>query len=55
MIDNLGEDHARVVLMTLAETANNNSLLDEVEIWIASDMVKIFRREISMHPTIIIL
>jgi hypothetical protein len=50
MIDNLGEDHARMVLMTLAETANNKSLLDEVKIWIASDMLKIFRGAIDADP-----
>jgi hypothetical protein len=51
MIDNLGEDHARMVLMTLAETANNKALLDEVGLWMASDMVKIFRKEIDADPT----
>lgn len=52
MIDNLGEDHARMVLMTLAETANNKALLDEVGLWMASDMVKIFRKEIDVDPSV---
>lgn len=34
-----GENHLRLVLMTLAETANNKALLDEVGLWMASDMV----------------
>lgn len=34
-----GEGHLRLVLTTLAETANNNALLDEVGLWMASDMV----------------
>lgn len=52
MIDNLGEDHARMVLMTLAETANNKTLLDEVGLWMASDMVKVFRKEIDADPSV---
>ena len=35
-----GEHHLRLVLMTLAETANNKALLDEVGLWMASDMVR---------------
>jgi len=34
-----GETHLRMVLTTLAETANNKVLLDEVGLWMASDMV----------------
>lgn len=34
-----GVDHLRLVLTTLAETANNKVLLDEVGLWMASDMV----------------
>lgn len=34
-----GDAHLRMVLTTLAETANNNALLDEVGLWMASDMV----------------
>ncbi|UPT53375.1 hypothetical protein [Synechococcus phage Ssp-JY39] len=35
-----GEGHLRHVLTTLAETANNKALLDEVGLWMASDMVR---------------
>lgn len=35
-----GEEHLRLVLTTLVETANNKILLDEVGLWMASDMVR---------------
>jgi len=35
-----GEGHLRLVLTTLAETANNKVLLDEVGLWMASDMIR---------------
>lgn len=35
-----GENHLRLVLTTLAETANNKALLDEAGLWMASDMVR---------------
>lgn len=35
-----GEEHLRLVLTTLVETANNKILLDEVGLWAASDMVR---------------
>lgn len=35
-----GEDHLRLVLLTLSETANNKALLDEVGLWMASDMIR---------------
>ena len=35
-----GEDHIRLVLTTLRETANNHALLDEVGLWAASDMIR---------------
>lgn len=35
-----GESHLRLVLSTLAETANNKVLLDEVGLWMASDMIR---------------
>lgn len=34
-----GESHLRLVLSTLVETANNKILLDEVGLWMASDLV----------------
>jgi hypothetical protein len=36
-----GEDHIRMVMTTLRETANNQALLDEVGLWMASDMVRV--------------
>ncbi|AMS41179.1 hypothetical protein [Aminobacter aminovorans] len=35
-----GEGHLRLVLTTLAETANNKVLLDEVGLWMASDLIR---------------
>lgn len=35
-----GEDHMRLVLTTLRQTANNHALLDETGLWSASDMVR---------------
>ena len=35
-----GEDHARLVLSTLAETANNKACLDEVALWSVSDLIR---------------
>ncbi|MEO3387338.1 hypothetical protein [Mesorhizobium sp. CAU 1741] len=36
-----GEAHLRQVLTTLVETHNNKVLLDEVGLWMASDMVRV--------------
>lgn len=46
-----GEDHARIVLSTLAETSNNKMLLDEVGLWMASDMVRKCRALIENRAT----
>ena len=35
-----GEEHGRLALSTLRETANNHVLLDEVGLWCASDMIR---------------
>ena len=35
-----GEEHVRLALSTLRETANNHVLLDEVGLWCASDMIR---------------
>ncbi len=35
-----GDDHARFVVMTLAETANNKAFIDETSLWLVSDMVR---------------
>lgn len=35
-----GEEHTRLALTTLRQTANNHVLLDEVGLWCASDMIR---------------
>ncbi|MBX5238645.1 hypothetical protein HJC00_10020 [Rhizobium sp. NLR22b] len=35
-----GDAHARFVVMTLAETANNKAFIDETSLWVVSDMVR---------------
>ena len=35
-----GEAHARFVVMTLAETANNRAFIDETSLWLVSDMMR---------------
>lgn len=52
LIDRFGEGHARMVLMTLAETRNNLGRLDETGIWAASDMVLRFKEEIERDPSL---
>ncbi|GHC79487.1 hypothetical protein [Limoniibacter endophyticus] len=39
IIKRRGEPHARMVLGTLAETANNKAQLDETALWCVSDML----------------
>jgi hypothetical protein len=47
LIDNYGEEHARLVLMTLAETENNRGLVDRDCLWMTSDLVLKFKDEIE--------
>lgn len=35
-----GDAHARFVVMTLAETANNKAFIDETSLWVISDMAR---------------
>lgn len=35
-----GEAHARFVVMTLSETANNKAFIDETSLWVVSDMAR---------------
>ncbi|WP_245455758.1 hypothetical protein [Neorhizobium lilium] len=35
-----GDAHARFVVMTLAETANNKAFIDETSLWVVSDMAR---------------
>lgn len=39
-----GVDHARFVIMTLVETANNKTALDETGLWATSDIILAFRK-----------
>lgn len=52
IIERFGEEHARLVLMTLAETANNKALVDEVCLWMASDMIRAFHAEIEQDASL---
>ena len=47
ILDRWGMDHARLVMNTLAETANNRACLNEVGFWMTSDMVRFGRRIIA--------
>lgn len=51
ILRNYGEDHFRLVMSTLAETANNKACLDEFCLWMASDMVLANRHLIEKNPT----
>lgn len=52
IIDRYGEEHARLVLTTLADTVNNKATVDEVGLWMASDMVRAFRNEIERDASL---
>ena len=45
-----GEEHLRMVLMTLAETANNKACLDGAALWAASDLVRAYADVIEADP-----
>ncbi|NLS06262.1 hypothetical protein HGP14_23330 [Rhizobium sp. P32RR-XVIII] len=45
-----GEAHARFVVMTLSETANNKAFIDETSLWVISDMV---RAAAKNHPELV--
>ena len=45
-----GEAHARFVVMTLSETANNKAFIDETSLWVISDMV---RAAAKNYPSVI--
>lgn len=51
IIRKYGEDHARWVLRTLVETANNKALLDETCLWAVSDLVLAYWEDIQADPT----
>ncbi|ASY62504.1 hypothetical protein SJ05684_c10460 [Sinorhizobium sojae CCBAU 05684] len=52
IIERYGEEHARLVLTTLAETENNKAAVDEVGLWMASDMVRVFHAEIEQDASL---
>jgi len=44
IINRHGEEHARFVIMTLADCANNRAALDETGLWATSDIVLALRK-----------
>jgi len=44
IINRHGEEHARFVIMALADCANNRAALDETGLWATSDIVLAFRK-----------
>ncbi|MCE6073658.1 hypothetical protein GOZ89_09650 [Agrobacterium vitis] len=44
-----GEAHARFVIMTLVETADNRAALDETALWATSDIILAFKKN---HPAL---
>lgn len=52
LINKYGEQHARLVLQTLAETTNNKACVDEHCLWATSDLVRKFRKEIEQEATL---
>ncbi|MGV2071654.1 hypothetical protein ACQZ4Z_12950 [Agrobacterium vitis] len=44
-----GEAHARFVILTLVETANNRAALDETALWATSDIILAFKKN---HPAL---
>lgn len=44
IVNRYGFDHARFVIMTLADCANNKAALDETGIWATSDIVLAFKK-----------
>lgn len=51
ILRNFGEAHFRLVMTTLAETANNKALLDEYGLWMTSDLVHACRGIIDQDAT----
>ncbi|MDQ0320029.1 hypothetical protein QO002_002167 [Pararhizobium capsulatum DSM 1112] len=50
ILRNRGEDHFRMVMSTLAETANNQGQLDEYLFWAVSDLVEACKGIIEDEP-----
>jgi hypothetical protein len=51
ILRNRGLDHFRMVMMTLAETSNNQGSLDEYLFWAVSDLVEACKGIIEAEPT----
>lgn len=46
-----GEDHFRMVLITLAETENNAAYLDKYLWWAVSDLVEVYSHLVEAQPS----
>lgn len=51
ILNSKGEDHFRMVLITLAETENNAAYLDKFLIWAVSDLVEAYQDLLESEPT----
>ena len=51
ILRNRGFDHFRMVMMTLAETDNNQGSLDEYLFWAVSDLVEACKEMIEAEPS----
>lgn len=51
IIERRGLEHARLALMTLAETTNNHAYMDEAALWAASDLVLAYQPIIEQDAT----
>ncbi|HEU4986877.1 MAG TPA: hypothetical protein VFT89_07410 [Rhizobiaceae bacterium] len=49
ILKRFGEGHLRLVLTTLRETSNNAILLDEVGLWMCSDMIRACRHIVEQR------
>ncbi|MGZ2449596.1 hypothetical protein ACVIRO_002350 [Rhizobium ruizarguesonis] len=51
ILNSKGEDHFRMVLITLAETENNAAYLDKYLWWAVSDLVEAYSHLVEAQPT----
>ena len=51
ILNSKGEDHFRMVLVTLAETENNAAYLDKYLWWACSDLVETFHHLVEGHTS----
>lgn len=45
-----GDDHARWVIRSLSETANNRACLDEAALWATSDLLRAYWEDVQADP-----